>query len=106
VINEERLEQFKGWLKAKGEDPRAVLALRWIAEFEEYVEEDEEALRQFKDWVKAKGDLLTLKVITEFEETVEDEERLKQFEDWLKAKGNDPNAWLTRWWIGEFEEAE
>ena len=104
--NEERLQEFKNWIRAKGDDPNAVLTMKWIAEFEEYVEEDEEMQRQFKNWAKAKGHHSTLRTIAEFEETIEDEERLTQFEAWVSVKGNDPNAWLTRWWITQFEEED
>jgi hypothetical protein len=35
-----RLKRFRYWLQAKGNDPVAVLARWWLAEFEEAQEED------------------------------------------------------------------
>jgi hypothetical protein len=35
-----RLKQFRYWLQAKGNDPVAVLARWWLAEFEEAQEKD------------------------------------------------------------------
>jgi hypothetical protein len=114
VISGERLRHFEDWLEEKGDNPNALLTLRWITEFEEYTEKDEETIRQVKDWLKANGNdpeaAIALSVIAwaegmlEDEELLEDVERLRQFEDWLKAKGNDPNAILALWWIAEFEE--
>jgi hypothetical protein len=109
VINEERLRQFEEWLGEKGDDPKTVLTLRWIAEFIEAAEEDEEELREFKDWLKTRGDsgsLRTLRIVAEFEETQDDEEGLEQFKRWLQAKGNHPHVVMALWWIAEFTESE
>ena len=86
-----------------------MLALRWIADFEVYAEEDEEAFREFKALCKSEDHpdaILALRFVTWFEETVEPDPRLKRFHDWLQAKGDDPTAVLARWWIAEFEEAQ
>jgi hypothetical protein len=48
VINDEELKRFYDWLQAKGEHPSVVLALRWIAEFELYAEEDEDDFIELK----------------------------------------------------------
>jgi hypothetical protein len=48
VIDDEELKQFHDWLQMKGDHPSVVLALRWIAEFEEYAEQDEEDFRDLK----------------------------------------------------------
>ncbi len=88
-----------------------MLALRWIAEFEVYAEEDEEDFREFKALTLRRSQYddraaVTLKVITEFVETVEPDPMLKRFHNWLHAKGNDPIAILVRWWLSEFEEVQ
>ena len=109
MINEGRLRQFEEWLGEKGADPKAVLTLRWIAEFIQAAEEDEEEFWEFKDWLKERGDsaaLRTLRIVAEFEETQDDEEGLEQFERWLQAKGNLPHVVMALWWIAEFTESE
>ena len=109
MIDEERLRQFEEWLGEKGDDPKAVLTLRWIAEFIQAAEEDEEEFWDFKDWLKERGDsaaLRTLRIVAEFEETQDDEEGLEQFERWLQAKGNLPHVVMALWWIAEFTERE
>jgi hypothetical protein len=110
VINDE-LKPFGDWLKAKGKHPSIVRALRSIAEFEEYAEEDEEDFRRVKALARVRSQFdpdaaTALKVIMWFEETVEPDTRMKRFRDWLQAKGNDPIAILARWWLAEFEEAQ
>lgn len=107
MINDEELKRFHDWLQAKGDEPSVVLTLRWIAEFEAYLEADEEDFMEFKAWLNARDDpqaAAALRVVAHFEETVEVDARLKQFHDWLAAKGNDPTAVLARWWLAEFEE--
>ena len=56
MINDEELKLFHDWLQAKGEHPSVVLALRWIAEFELYAEEDEEDFRDLKALIKESRD--------------------------------------------------
>ena len=83
--------------------------LRWIAEFEAYLEADEEDFMEFKAWLNARDApkaAAALRVVADFEETVEVDARLKQFHGWLAAKGNDPTAVVARWWLVEFEEAQ
>jgi hypothetical protein len=109
VIFDEELQRFHDWLQAKGDDPKVVLTLRWIAEFEVFAEEDEEALIEVKALLKARDDpqaAMALKVITLVEETVEPDPMLKRFHDWLQAKGNDSTAVLARWWLAEFDKAQ
>ena len=109
MINDKELQQFYHWLQAKGDDPSNVLAVRWIAEFELYAEEDEEDLRELKAHLASRNDseaAVALKVITWVEETVEPDPMLKQLHHWLHAKGNDPTAVLLEWWLSEFEEAQ
>ena len=109
VIRDEDLSRFHIWLQAKGDDPRVVLTLRWIAEFEAYAEEDEEGFMDLKALLKARDDpeaASVLRFIAEFEETVEVDERLKQFHYWLGAKGYDRTAVLAQWWIAEFEATQ
>jgi hypothetical protein len=109
VINDEELKRFHDWPQAKGDHPSVVLALRWVAEFELYAEEDDEDFRELKALLKSRDDpeaASVLRFVTEFEETVEPDPRLKRFHDWLQAKGDDPTAVLTRWWLAEFEEEE
>ena len=109
MVNDKELRRFHDWLQSKGEHPSVVLALRWIAEFELYAEEDEEDFRELKALLKSRDDpdaASVLRFVTEFEETVEPDPRLKRFHDWLQAKGNDPTAVLARWWLVEFEEAQ
>ena len=111
VINDEELKRFNDWLHAKGDHPSVVLALRWMAEFEAYAEEDEEDFRQAKALIQQRSKYddraaVALKVITEFVETVEPDPMLKRFHDWLQAKGNDPVAVLAQWWLAEFEEVQ
>ena len=111
MINDEELKRFHDWLQAKGQHPRVVLALRWISEFELYAEEDEEDFKELKALAKQRSEYdrdaaTTLKVITEFEDTVKPDPMLKRFHDWLQLKVGDRTAALARWWIGEFEEAQ
>ena len=108
-ILDDELRQFHVWLEAKGEEPSAVLTLRWIVEFEVYAEENEEDFRELKVLLKSRNDLeaaSVLRFVTEFEETVEPDPRLKQFHDWLQAKGDDPTAVLARWWVDEFKRSQ
>jgi len=111
VIYDEELKRFHDWLRSKGEHPSVVLALRWISEFELYAEEDEEEFKELKALTKKRLEYdrdaaVTLKVITEFEETEEPDPMLKRFHNWLQLKVGDPTAALTRWWIGEFKETQ
>ena len=109
MIYDEELKRFPDWLHEKGDDPNIVLALRWIAEFEIYAEQDEEELREFKAWLKGMDDPLAasaLRFVGSFEETVEPDPMLKRLRDWLQAKGDDPSALLVGWWLTEFEEAQ
>ena len=109
VIHDQELEQFYNWLQAKGDDPHAVLAMRWIAEFEVYAEQDEEDFRELKALLRSRNDAeaaLVLRIATEFEETVEPYLILKRLHDWLQAMGNDPTAVRARWWLAEFEETQ
>jgi hypothetical protein len=105
---DEELRDFHGWLQlqARGNDPRIVLALRWMAEFEIYAEQDEAAFGEFKARLRGRNDskaASVLKFVTEFEETEEPDPMLKRLRDWLRAKGNDPTAVLVEWWLAEFE---
>jgi hypothetical protein len=109
VVYDEELRRFHDWLQSKEEHPSVVLALRWIAEFELYAEEDEEDFRELKALLRSRDDpeaASVLRFVTEFEETAEPDTRLKRFHDWLQAKGNNPTAVLARWWLVEFEETQ
>jgi hypothetical protein len=111
VINDKELKRFHDWLKGKGEHPSVVLAMRSLAEFELYAEEDEEDFRRAKTLARLRSRYdpeaaAALRGITWVEETVEPDTRMKRFRDWLQAKGNNPTAVLARWWIAEFEEAQ
>ena len=109
MIEDGELKRFHIWLQAKGDDPSVVLALRWIAEFEIYAEQDEEALTEFKACLKEQNDpkaASALRFMALFEETVEPDPMLKRLRDWLQAKGGDPSAVLVGWWLIEFEEAQ
>jgi hypothetical protein len=110
VMERERLSAFKDWLEAKEENPNVVLTIKWIAEFEEWAEDDEENLRAFKELLKTKGQqsdaIAVRKAIVEFEETIEDEDILDQFKDWLTEKGDNRHSALALWWIAEFEQAQ
>ena len=55
VINDEELKRFHDWLHAKGDHPSVVLALRWMAEFEAYAEEDEEDFREAKALIQQRS---------------------------------------------------
>jgi hypothetical protein len=111
VIYDEELKRFHDWLRAKGEHPSVVLTLKWISEFELYAEEDEEKFRQLKAWAKQRSEYdrdaaMTLKFITQFEETEDPDPMLKRFHDWLQLKVGDRTAALARWWLGEFKETQ
>jgi hypothetical protein len=109
MINDEELKRFHDWLHAKGNDPSIVLALRWVAEFELYAEEDEEDLRELKTHLASRNDsaaAMALKVITWVEETEEPDPMLKRLHNWLEAKRNHPTAVLIEWWLTEFVEAQ
>ena len=111
MIYDEELKRFHDWLQEKGDDPKIVLALRWIAEFEVYAEDDEEAFREAKALAQLRSKYdpdaaAALKVITWVEETVEPDPMLKRLQHWLEAQGNDPSAVLVGWWLAEFDKAQ
>ena len=109
MVEDEELKRFHDWLHEKGDDPKIVLALRWIAEFELYAEQDEEELREFKVWLMGRNDpqaASALRFVALFEETVEPDPMLKRLDRWLQTKGNDPIAVLVVGWLTEFEEAQ
>jgi hypothetical protein len=109
VLFDKQLQRFHDWLLGKGDEAHVSLALRWIAEFEAFAEEDEQTLIELKEMMRARNDTeaaVVLKFIALMEETEAPWPMLYRLNIWLEAKGNDPTAVLARWWLSEFEEAE
>ena len=110
VLVDKELKRFHDWLQSKGEHASVLLALRWISEFELYAEKDEGELRELKALAKKRSNshsdaATALEFIRWVEDTAEPDP-LKQFHDWLQLKVGDRTAALTRWWLGEFRDAE
>ena len=92
------LEGFTNWVEAKGDDPDAFVALRFIAEWHKSAEHGA-VLRRETIVPESRLDLAVRRQRWWFGD-------LKQFQDWLKTKSDDPQARLVRGWTAEFEHQQ